>query len=184
MPAPDALGSALAACIHLATQPSPSAGGGGFGADRIAAAVTPAVMVSACALIALGLDNQVSRMAMRLRELAREYRGLPDAHPRRALLQAQVAAFDSRHRILTRALQLDYGSLLAFIVTSLLELSSALLPIARGLALIPFGAGVILLCGVSVDVMRSLHQARVALSLERRELEGGMPESRPLHAGR
>ena len=32
--------------------------------QRIAQAVTPAVMVSACGLIALGLDNQVSRMSL------------------------------------------------------------------------------------------------------------------------
>src|SRR3989337_1419441 len=63
--------------------------------QRIAAAVTPAVMVSACALIALGLDNQVSRMAMRLRELAREHRALPAGHPRRALPHSQGIAFDS-----------------------------------------------------------------------------------------
>jgi len=156
--------------------------------QRIAAAVTPAVMVSACALIALGLDNQVSRMAMRLRELAREHRALPAGHPRRALLHSEVIAFDSRHQILTRALQLDYGALLAFIFTSLVELASGLLPVARGLAILPFGAGVVLLCGMSVYVMRSLHQARVALLLECREMEGAgrgsIPETRPLHAGR
>jgi hypothetical protein len=152
--------------------------------QRIASAVTPAVMVSACALIALGLDNQVSRMATRLRELAREHRALPADHPRKAFLHAQVVAFDARHQILTRALQLDYGALLAFIVTSLLDLASVLLPIARGLALLPFVAGVILLCGSSVYVMRSLHQARVALLLERREIEDDAPDRRPLHAGR
>lgn len=93
--------------------------------QQIAAAVTPAVMVSACGLIALGLDNQAARMAARLRELAREWRELEPGNPRRALLAGQVRAFDRRHGFYFRALLLNYGALFAFVVTSLLWLLQA-----------------------------------------------------------
>jgi hypothetical protein len=145
--------------------------------QRIATAVTPAVMVSACGLIALGLDNQVSRMSTRLRELAREHRDLPGTHARRDLVRLQVEAFDARHRILTRALQLNYGALLAFVLTSLLELSSGLLPVPLGLPLLTFAAGVLLLGGMSLLVMQSMGRARRALTLERREIEAAFGAS-------
>src|SRR5512138_1801848 len=96
--------------------------------QQIAAAVTPAVMVSACGLIALGLDNQTARMAARLRELAREWRAIEES-PRRALVAAQVAVLDRRHGLYSRALLLNYGALFSFVVTSLLWLGQAVLPI-------------------------------------------------------
>lgn len=142
--------------------------------QRIAVAVTPAVMVSACGLVALGLDNQVARMSARLRELAREHRDLPEGHARRRLVQPQVEAFDSRHRILTRALQLDYGALLAFVVTSFLELATGLLPVPPALPLATFAVGVLLLGGMAVFVMRSMHLARRALVLERHAIEAAL----------
>ena len=146
--------------------------------QRIAVAVTPAVMVSACGLIALGLDNQVSRMSARLRELAREHRDLPETHVRRDLLRRQVAAFDARHRILTRALQLDYGALLAFVVTSFLELAGGVVPIPAPLPLLTFAVGVCMLGGMALFVMRSMNRARSALRLERAEIEAVAASSR------
>jgi hypothetical protein len=142
--------------------------------ERITIAVTPAVMVSACGLVALGLDNQVARMSQRLRELAREHRNIPQDYARRALVREQVASFDMRHRILTRALQLDYGALLAFVVTSLLELSAGLLPIPLAVPLLTFAAGVLMLGGMAVGVMRSMGRARSALVVERRALEADL----------
>ncbi len=141
--------------------------------QRIAAAVTPAVMVSACALVALGLDNQVSRMSARLRDLAREHRDLPDAHARRHLLLRQVQEFDARHRILTRALQLDYGALLCFVVTSFLELATGFYPLGSGLPIATVAVGVVMLGGLALFVMLSLSRARAAIVLERRGLESG-----------
>jgi hypothetical protein len=139
--------------------------------ERIAQAVTPAVMVSACGLIALGLDNQVSRMSARLRDLAREHRDLAGDDARRGLLRQQVAAFDDRHRILTRAVALDYGALLAFVVTSFLELAAGLFPIPTALPLLTFAAGVLMLAGMAIFAMLSMSRARSALVLERRAIE-------------
>jgi hypothetical protein len=142
--------------------------------QRLTVAVTPAVMVSACALAALGLDNQVARMSARLRELAREHRDLPGEHARRTLVRRQVVAFDERHKLLTTALKLDYGALLAFVVTSFITLATALLPVPTGLPLLIFAAGVALLGMMSVYVIKSMALARRAISLEREEILSGL----------
>jgi hypothetical protein len=139
--------------------------------QRIAQAVTPAVMVSACGLIALGLDNQVSRVSARLRDLAREHRDLTADEGRRTLVRRQVAAFDDRHRILTQAVALDYCALLAFVMTSFLELAAGLFPVPNELPLITFAAGVLMLAGMAVLAMRSMRRARSALVMERHAIE-------------
>ena len=152
--------------------------------QRIGAAVTPAVMVSACGLIALGLDNQIARMSLRLRELVREHRQEAETPARRELVRQQVAAFDGRHRILTHALQMNYGALLAFVLTSFLELASGFLPVPPGLPLVTFASGVGMLGGMAVLAMRSMARARAALVLERREIESSLavaPRERAAH---
>jgi hypothetical protein len=153
----------------------------GDGIQTIAAAVTPAVMVSACGLIALGLDNQVTRMSLRARELAREYRAVEGDSARRELLRRQVAYLDRRHSMYARAVLLDYGALFAFVVTSLLYLAQGLVPVPHQLPLWTFGLGVAMLGGMAVQAIASMHLARSALTLEVRELlgDGAAPAHRP-----
>jgi hypothetical protein len=141
--------------------------------QQIAAAVTPAVMVSACGLVALGLDNQTARMAARLRELAREWRDLEPGNPRRALLAAQVRAFDRRHAFYFRALLLNYGALFAFVVTSLLWLLQAVWEIPSSLPVVVFGLGVLMLAGMALLVIASITQARRTIEAEAREVLAG-----------
>ena len=143
--------------------------------QRIAVAVTPAVMVSACGLVALGLDNQVSRMALRLRELAGRYRALDPADRARTQVRRQIELFDLRHRILTRALLLDYAGLFLFVLTSLLSLAQGVLPLPAELPLGVFACGVLCLGGMAVYAIRSLRNARTALRIEQREAFGGEP---------
>lgn len=143
--------------------------------QRIAAAVTPAVMVSACGLIALGLDNQAARMSARLRELAREYRNLASSEGRRDSLKRQIDAFDGRHRLLARALQLNYGAMLGFVLTSFLELAKWLMPIPSGVPLLTFAAGVLMLGGLALLVIVSTSRARSAIVFEIQEVERGSP---------
>src|SRR5512133_1987706 len=133
--------------------------------QQIAAAVTPAVMVSACGLIALGLDNQTARMANRLRELVREFR-LDEAPDRRDLLAHQVAVLDLRHQRYSRALLLNYGALFAFVVTSLLWLGQGFLPIPSGVPVATFAVGVALLAGMAVYVISSITLARKTVRAE------------------
>jgi hypothetical protein len=158
------------------------------GLQQIAAAVTPAVMVSACGLIALGLDNQIARMSLRLRELAREHRdpGLADA--RRETVAAQVAVLDRRHGLYFRALILVYGALFAFVLTSLLWLAQAFVPIPIELPVVVFAVGVLMLAAMAVVAIASVYLARHTIQAEAAEVLGGAsgggprPNARPAAA--
>ena len=140
--------------------------------QQIAAAVTPAVMVSACGLVALGLDNQISRMANRLRELAREHRSGSATEARRAAVAAQVAVLDRRHSLYFRALILNYSALLAFVLTSLLWLAQAAVPIPLELPVLVFALGVLMLAGMAVLVIAAIHLARNTIRAEAAEVLG------------
>ena len=156
------------------------------GTQQIAAAVTPAVMVSACGLVALGLDNQISRMASRLRELVREHRSPGALAGRRAALAAQVAVLDRRHALYFRALILNYAALFAFLLTSLLWLAEVLVAIPPELPVLVFALGVLMLAGMSVLVIASIHLARTTIQAEAGEVLGpgpGAPRGEPARAG-
>jgi hypothetical protein len=139
--------------------------------SQIASAVTPAVMVSACGLIALGLDNQTARMANRLRELAHEWRESGQIG-RRAVLARQIGVLDRRHGLYSRALLLNYGALFAFVVTSLLWLGQAFVPVPSEVPIVAFGMGVAMLAAMAVLVIASIHLAREALAFEADEVLG------------
>jgi hypothetical protein len=138
--------------------------------QRIAAAVTPAVMVSACGLIALGLDNQAGRLGTRMREMMREWRALDPIDPRRALVRTQVVILGRRHHHLTRALTADYAALLAFVLTSMLYLAAPVLGLPRGLPLVSFTVGVLMLGAVAVFALFALRLSRDAIVLEQAQI--------------
>ena len=140
--------------------------------EHIAAAVTPAVMVSACGLVALGLDNQIARMSGRLRELAREFRD-DESPPRRAVVARQVGVLELRHRLYSRAILLNYGALFSFVLTSLLWLGQAFLPISTVVPVVTFGVGVLLLAGMAI-LRDGVHRARAADGARR---GGGHPRA-------
>jgi hypothetical protein len=154
--------------------------------EHIAAAVTPAVMVSACGLVALGLDNQIARMSGRLRELAREFRD-DDAPLRRAVVARQVGVLELRHRLYSRAILLDYGALFSFVLTSLLWLAQAFLPISTVVPVVTFGVGVLLLAGMAIYVMASITLARRTVRDEAADILGRRAEApagaEPVRAG-
>jgi hypothetical protein len=141
----------------------------GDATQRIASAVTPAVMVSACALAALGLDNQAARVSARLRDLARELRQLPAQSPRREHLPEQIRVLGRRHRIYTWALMLNYAALLAFVCTSLLYLEQPAIGLPKSVPIIAFTCGVVLLGAMAVLVLASLRLSRSAIVLEERQ---------------
>ncbi len=140
--------------------------------QRIADAVTPAVMLSACGLVALGLDNQTTRLSLRLRDLAREFRD-PGVQPgRRQVIRWEVAVLARRHAITARALSFNYGALLAFVVTTLLSLAQGLLPVPVEVSLAVFFLGVLMLCATAIFAIMSGHLARAALIHEEEEVLG------------
>jgi hypothetical protein len=140
--------------------------------QQIAAAVTPAVMVSACGLIALGLDNQIARMGARLRELAREHRGADLSRSRRGTIAAQVAVLDRRHGLYFRALILVYAAMFAFVLTSLLWLGQVFVPVPAELPFAVFALGVLMLAGMAVLAIASVHLARHTIQAEAGEVLG------------
>jgi hypothetical protein len=140
--------------------------------QQIAAAVTPAVMVSACGLIALGLDNQIARMSARLRELAREHRAPELSRARREGVAAQVAVLDRRHALYFRALILVYASMFAFVLTSLLWLAQAFVPVPPQLPVAVFAVGVLMLAGMAVLAIASVQLARHTIQAEASEVLG------------
>ncbi|WP_225408375.1 DUF2721 domain-containing protein [Stigmatella hybrida] len=136
----------------------------------IGAAVTPAVMVSGCGILATGLDNQVARITTRIRDMVREWRTLPEGHRRRGVLRQEVAIMDRRHALLARALMLDYAAILSFVVTSLLYLLQRRFGVPEVAPVVSFSLGVVLLGGIAVFALASLRLSRRALMLEKQEL--------------
>ncbi|NMO17689.1 DUF2721 domain-containing protein [Pyxidicoccus fallax] len=141
----------------------------------IGTAVTPAVMVSGCGILATGLDNQIARMTTRMRDMMREWRTLPEGHPRRPILREEVAILDRRHALLARAIGFTYAALLSFVVTSLLYLVKRHVSIPEALPVVPFSLGVALLGAMALLALASLRLSRRAIALERRELEESPP---------
>jgi hypothetical protein len=138
---------------------------------RIASAVTPAVMVSACGLIVLGLINLSQALSGRLRELAREHRAGPTSDVRRRVIRKQVAILARRHLTVTWAIFLVYGAILAFTVTSLLFLGHGAVSLPSFVEPTFFLAGVLLLCGASGFAIAAVHLDGGALRLERMDVE-------------
>ncbi|RKH33228.1 DUF2721 domain-containing protein [Corallococcus llansteffanensis] len=136
----------------------------------IGTAVTPAVMVSGCGILATGLDNQISRITSRLRDMVREWRTLPEGHPRRTLLRDEVAIMDRRHAILAKAIGFTYAALLSFVATSLLYLLRRSVPVPEALPVASFSLGVLLLGTMAVFALASLRLSRRAIALEREDL--------------
>ncbi|MFN7133215.1 MAG: DUF2721 domain-containing protein [Myxococcales bacterium] len=151
--------------------------------QRIGAAVTPAVMVPACGLIAVGLDNQIGRMTTRVRELGREFREGASEAARKDRIRQQVRLLDLRHALLVRALALDYLALLAFVLTSLVYLGQPLLDWPRIVPLGIFSFGVIALGVAAFLALSSLVVSRRTMRIEQFEvrelvLEEGRPSGR------
>ncbi len=138
----------------------------------IASAVTPAVMVSACGLIALGLINLSQALSGRLRELGREHRAAATTEARRGVIRRQVAILARRHLTVTWALFLDYGAILAFTLTSLLFLGQGIVTLPPVVAAGSFILGVVLLCGAAGCAIAAVHLDGGALRLERMDVLG------------
>ncbi|MBU8898825.1 DUF2721 domain-containing protein [Corallococcus sp. H22C18031201] len=146
----------------------------------IGAAVTPAVMVSGCGILATGLDNQIARMTARIRDMAREWRSLPEGHPRRQLLREEVAILDRRHGILAMGMNCTYAALLSFVATSLLYLlKRADVNVPEVMPVLTFSVGVGLLGVLAVFALASLRLGRRAIRLEQLEMLSEAPEEPP-----
>jgi hypothetical protein len=135
--------------------------------QRIAGAVTPAVMVSACGLLALGLDNQAARMSGRLRELVKEFRACDDG-ARADVLRREARVLSKRHGLYVGALLTNYAALLAFVLTSATALWLGGSQDGRVFVVGLFGLGVLLLAATAICTLLSVRMSREAILLEER----------------
>jgi hypothetical protein len=134
---------------------------------RLTAAVTPAVMVSACGLLALGLDNQAARMTGRLREIAREYRATTDEQRARHL-KTETQVLSRRHGYYTVALLANYSALLSFLVSSAAGLTFG--SSGHTAVLVLFGVGVGFLALMAICTLSSVRLSRASIVVEELEV--------------
>ena len=88
----------------------------------IGAAVTPVVMISACASLILGINAKHTGLADRARAVAAELRSLPPDARRRVSLLLQVQLFQRRFRMTWLSLTVLYAAVAIFTLTTLVIL--------------------------------------------------------------
>lgn len=141
--------------------------GGEWGAlGLITAAVTPVVMLSAAALLIMGVNHKYALLAGRIRALSAEFRldGLSAA--RRENVRGQLEVFALRFRLVTLAHQALYTAVILLAATvftiGLSRLLAGWEPVALGL----FLAGVaVTVAGVAAELLE-VRLARRTLALE------------------
>jgi hypothetical protein len=82
----------------------------------INAAVTPVVLISACAALILGINNKHTAIADRLRLFAAELRANSDSPDRKAQLREQVTIFFQRYRLTWISLASLYSAVISFVL--------------------------------------------------------------------
>lgn len=86
----------------------------------INAAVTPVVLISACAALILGINTKHTAIADRIRIFAGELRGTSDTEERKAQIREEVTVFFRRYRLTWLALASLYAAIFAFVLMILL----------------------------------------------------------------
>lgn len=134
--------------------------------------ITPAVLISACASLAISTSNRLSRAMDRTRKLSEQFKqvaqaGLPDSSDEVMMLYHQLGWSVRRSRLLQHALTSLYLSLSVFIATSvaigLISLTDerfTIVPIILGL----FGAGLLLY--TSMLLIAEIRLSRIAIHAE------------------
>ena len=153
----------------------------------ISAAVTPVVMISACATLILGINAKHTGAADRVRDLARRYRDEADStEEKNAALREQIQIFYRRFLISRTALWLLYIAVAVFIVCilSIVLIQKHFLNSNRaGGALWLFIGGVALMLSAVCLEFQEIHLSRRSLFLEVRELVSPEGTHRSLAAG-
>ena len=153
----------------------------------ISAAVTPVVMISACATLILGINTKHSGAADRVRDTARRYRDEADANEeRKANLREQIQIFYRRFLISRTALWMLYIAVAVFIAC-ILYIALAQKHLFRtshsdgALGLFIGGVG-LMLAAVCLE-FQEIHLSRRSLFLEVSDLVSPTGTHRSLAAG-
>src|SRR5579871_4380496 len=100
----------------------------------INAAVTPVVLISACAALILGVNNKHTSIADRLRMFAADLRTPDCPQSRKDQIAAQAAIFFRRYRLTWAALGSLYASVVAYILMILVIVLAQKQLLPRGTA--------------------------------------------------
>ena len=153
----------------------------------INAAVTPVVMISACATLIIGINTKNSGAADRVRELALRYRDAANAtEERKANLREQIQVFYRRFLISRAALWLLYVAVAVFVACILfivLVQKHFITSQRSGGALLLFILGVALMFTAVCLEFQEIYLSRQSLFLEVSDLVSPLGTHRSLAAG-
>jgi hypothetical protein len=137
----------------------------------ISAAVTPVVMISACAALILGINNKHTGISDRLRGILAERRLPSTSVPRSAQLETESAVFYHRFLLTWYALFALYSAVIAFTATTLLLLLTErrMLSFTNG-TLSLFTAGIAFMLAASVIELFEINLSHRSLRIEMSDL--------------
>ena len=111
----------------------------------ISAAVTPVVMISACAILITGIANKHAGLSDRARALAAEYRAMSEESVRRPVLRRELRGFMRRSTLSWLAHCLMYLATITFAATVLVALLGLRRPVWGRPTIVLFVTGTIVL---------------------------------------
>ena len=137
----------------------------------LTSAVAPVAMVTAAGLLSNGIQARNLHLADRIRALMTEYRDPATPAPRRAQLGAQLRLFHRRIRLSQWSLDMIYVSILCFIVTSFLLMSTLwYTPVFPMSVVLIFAAGVVVLVVALVLEFIEMSIALETIRIEMRDV--------------
>jgi len=137
----------------------------------ISAAVTPVVLISACAALILGVNNKHTAIADRLRTFAAELRGPDRSSDRDAQVSEQIAIFFRRFRLTWMALAVLYGAVVAFVCMILILVLAQKHLLAKPFAALPlFIVGICFMMTATVFEMVEVGLSIDCIKIELRDV--------------
>ena len=138
----------------------------------VQAMVTPAVMISACGLLLLGVTNKLGRVVDRIRDLNAEDRDMAPGSEsvRRLSIRNQIDQLVERAGYLRHASGLLYLAVTMFAFSSLCVGLSRLAPVFDVLMLVSFVAGLGVVVWAGILAYREMRVSHRAVTEEIKEL--------------
>ncbi|HLV81059.1 MAG TPA: DUF2721 domain-containing protein [Chthonomonadaceae bacterium] len=145
--------------------------------DLISAAVTPVVLISACAALILGINNKHTGISDRMRTMAAEYRQAETLPARRRQIYDEILVFRRRFRLTWYALGALYGAVMLFTATTLqIIFTHRRLATGPMSTLALFEAGVVLMFVASCLEIFEVFFSLKSLDIEMRDLPSSPPD--------
>jgi len=139
--------------------------------EIIQAMLAPAIMISACGLLLLGMNNKYSLVINRIRTLNVEYRGLDlDKQERKDCIHLQLPHLENRMRMIKNTVWLYTVGIAMFIFT-ILSIGLYIyfdVEILSGISMLVFVAGML---SVLAGVFYAAHEVRLGYQILEIELE-------------